>query len=152
LENFELKNHNTMQEKLTKLLEMLLSPDYEQAITYLLVMHQTDPRFKAACVPLADDPFIELAKKNIGKAVFKTTQPKFGGQEFMEYPAAGLVHGAIVLEGCNVVLVFFREHGLGVAAIYQPNGGHQYLRITKMAEGDQPLGSGPYVPNDGSVN
>ena len=141
-----------MQEKLTKLLEILLSPDYEQAITYLLVMHQTDQKFKAACVPLVDDPFIDLAKENIGKMIFKTTQPKFGGQEFMEYPAEGLVHGAMVLEACHVVLVFFREHGVGVAAIYQPNGKHQYLRITKLAEGDQPLGNGPFVPNDGSVN
>lgn len=141
-----------MEEKLTKLLKMLLSPDYEQAITYLLVMHQIDAKFKAACVPLADDPFIDLAKESIGKALFKTSRPKFGGQEFMEYPAAGLVHGAMVLQGCNVVLVFFREHGLGVAAIYQPNGAKQYIRVTKLAEGDQPLGNGPFVPNDGSVN
>ena len=141
-----------MQEKLTKLLEMLLSPDYEQAIPYLLVMHQADHRFKMACVPLADDPFIDLAKESIGKMVFKTTKPKFGGQEFMEYPGAGLVHGAMVLEDCNVVLVFFREQGIGVAAIYRPNGTHQYLRVTKMADGDKPLGSGPFVPNDGSVN
>lgn len=141
-----------MQEKLTKLLEILLSPDYEKAITYLLVMHQTDRQFKAACVPLADDPFIDLAKESIGKTIFKTTRPKFGGQEFMEYPPAGLVHGAMVLEGCNVMFVFFREHSMGVAAIYQPNGTRHYLRVTKLAEGDLPLTGGVFVPNDGSVN
>jgi hypothetical protein len=141
-----------MQEKLTKLLEILLSPAYEEAVTFLLVMHHTEQAFKAACVPLANDPFIELAKESIGKAVFKNPKPTFGGQEFMEYPAAGLVHGAMILEGCNVVLLFFREQGIGVAAIYRPTGKCEYLRITKLAEEDKAFATGAFVPNDGTVN
>lgn len=140
-----------MHKKIAQLLETLRSPAYEQAITDLLVMHQSDPLFKAVCVPLATDPFIELAKESVGKAVFKTTKPKFGGQEFMEYPAAGLVHGAMILEGCHVILLFFRAENLGVAAIYEPNGQRKYMRITKLADGE--LGKGAaFVPNDGSVN
>ncbi|MFN0034129.1 MAG: hypothetical protein ACKVUS_03615 [Saprospiraceae bacterium] len=64
----------------------------------------------------------------------------------------GRVIRLVAVEGCNVVLVFFREQGMGVAAIYQPNGTHHYIRLTKLAGDDLPLGNGPFVPNDGSVN
>lgn len=141
-----------MREKLSQLLEIVRSPNFEDAIAFLLVMNQTDRAFKAAGIPLADDPIIELAKESIGKSVFKTPKPKFGGQEFMELPREGFIHGAMILEGCNVIMLYFREHGQGVGAIYEAGGKRKYLRVTKVDDGEQALEGAPFVPNNGSVN
>ena len=141
-----------MYEKINQLQEILSSPDYENAILFLLMMNKSDHEFKAAAVPLATDPFIELAKSHIGKVVFKTTTPKLGPQEFMELPTVGLVHGAMQIEGCNVIFLFFRQQDQGVAAIYKPDGTRSCLRLTKLKADEAAHGKMLFVPNEGSVN
>lgn len=122
----------------------LLSPDYENAFRIWLEKLSNNLDFIEESVLLEGNETLELMLNSMGKGIFKTEKPEVQLLRLQEYSPGGMLHGFGTVQKNLVIILFFPDLGMGVAAVHLNSKQVIYSRLTKL---DEPITGGAFMLN-----